>query len=148
MKPAPDHGEPWQSMGDDEIWSDNEDEGTLAVANGCIRERIVTCVNACAGMADPEKEIAELRQALSGRTVSCEQCNTLATENQAMREAIHLAEVALDMADDEVYPPDANCSCHISPPCNDCVNNSQARETKDFIKRALAKLKPFITTKP
>lgn len=68
----------------------------------------------------------------------------LAADNEAMSEAIKLASVALDMADDEVYPPQANCSCHISPPCNDCVDHSQARETKDFIKRALAKLKPFL----
>jgi len=25
-------------------------------------------------------------------------------------------------------PPEANCSCHISPPCNDCVNYSSLRE--------------------
>lgn len=59
-----DYGEPWQPMGDDEIWSDNEDEGTLAVANGCIRERIIASVNACAGMADPAAEIASMREAI------------------------------------------------------------------------------------
>ena len=31
----------------------------------------------------------ELRQALSGRTVSCSNCNALAEENAAMREAIN-----------------------------------------------------------
>ena len=36
-------------------------------------------------MADPTKEIAELRQALSGRTVSCERCNDSAT----LRDQLH-----------------------------------------------------------
>ena len=27
-------------------------------------------------------------------------------------------------------PPDANCSCHISPPCNDCVEWAAIREAK------------------
>lgn len=26
------------------------------------------------------------------------------------------------------YLPDKNCSCHISPPCHDCVTHSYARE--------------------
>jgi hypothetical protein len=42
-----------------------------------------------------EIERDELRAALSGRTVSCGQCNTLATENQAMREAIREAHNAI-----------------------------------------------------
>jgi hypothetical protein len=42
-----------------------------------------------------ERENAALREAISGRTVSCGQCNTLATENQAMREAIREAHNAI-----------------------------------------------------
>ncbi len=30
-------------------------------------------------------------------------------------------------------PPDRSCSCHISPPCNDCVNNSHLRDVLDRI---------------
>ena len=26
------------------------------------------------------------------------------------------------------HPPEGNCSCHISPPCNDCVDYSHVRE--------------------
>jgi hypothetical protein len=36
-------------------------------------------------------------------------------------------------------PPEANCSCHISPPCNDCVDYSGEREAFDFARRALEK---------
>ncbi len=97
--PTPDYGELWTIQeghlstslfdGKGDYFADihelvNEDS-SVAWAKA---ERIVACVNACTGMTDPAKEIAELRAALSGRTVSCGQCNTLATENQAMREAI------------------------------------------------------------
>ena len=37
------------------------------------------------------------------------------------------------------YPPDSNCSCHISPPCGDCVNWSDLREA---ISAATDALKP------
>lgn len=34
---------------------------------------------------------------------------------------------------DYTVVPDANCSCHLSPPCSDCVEYSQIR---DFIEQA------------
>jgi hypothetical protein len=43
-----------------------------------------------------ERENAELRQALSGRTVSCSQCNDAAAKMEAMREAIKFADEALE----------------------------------------------------
>ena len=37
-----------------------------------------------------------------------------------------------------IYVPEANCSCHISPPCEDCIENGAIRENikeiKQFIK--------------
>ena len=36
-------------------------------------------------------------------------------------------------------PPEANCSCHISPPCNDCVDYAGEREAFDFARSALEK---------
>ncbi len=38
-------------------------------------------------------------------------------------------------------PPDSNCSCHISPPCNDCVDFGGEREAFEVAKEALASLK-------
>lgn len=35
------------------------------------------------------------------------------------------------------YIPEANCSCHKSPPCNDCVEYSYVREIKEQVKAAL-----------
>lgn len=38
---------------------------------------------------------------------------------------------------DEVYVPESNCSCHIAPPCNDCVENAGLREIVGTCKRAI-----------
>ncbi len=104
--PTPDYGEPWTIQeghlstslfdGKGAYFADiHELVGEDSSVAWAKAERIVACVNACTGMTDPAKEIAELRSALSGRTVSCGQCNTLATENQAMREAIREAHNAI-----------------------------------------------------
>lgn len=34
-------------------------------------------------------------------------------------------------------PPDANCSCHIRPPCSDCVNYAALREALDLARTAM-----------
>ena len=36
-------------------------------------------------------------------------------------------------------PPKANCSCHLYPPCNDCVENFGLREAFSFADAAIAK---------
>ena len=36
-------------------------------------------------------------------------------------------------------PPDRNCSCHISPPCNDCVDYSGWRDAFEFASSVIAK---------
>lgn len=35
-------------------------------------------------------------------------------------------------------PPESNCSCHISPPCNDCVENSGLREAFEYAEEIIA----------
>lgn len=42
-----------------------------------------------------EKELQEAREALSGRTVSCSQCNEAAGKLEAMREAIQVAHAVI-----------------------------------------------------
>lgn len=44
---------------------------------------------------------------------------------------------ALEAALGELYAPEASCSCHISPPCSDCVEYSSIRSTQDLIRAAL-----------
>jgi len=62
------------------------------------------------------------------------------------QELLKLALEALkDLLDQTEPPPDKNCSCHIAPPCSDCVDYSgvryaieQANKTITTIKEALA----------
>lgn len=38
-------------------------------------------------------------------------------------------------------PPERNCSCHISPPCNDCVDYSGVREAIEYAEKLIAEAK-------
>ena len=50
---------------------------------------------------------------------------------------------------DITHPPEANCSCHISPPCNDCVNHWGTRELIENARAALTKVaKPELAAAP
>ena len=151
---TPDYGEPWQPMGDDEIWSDNEDEGTLAVANGCIRERIVACVNACAGMADPAKEIANLRD-YAGRThelatkvsIVVAQREAKQEELEAMREAIKEAHAALAKASDLLSRAGIEQGTTWEPGQSWIFweDKCSAKNDVESVRNALTKLQPFTT---
>lgn len=35
-------------------------------------------------------------------------------------------------------PPEANCSCHIAPPCSDCVDYAAVREAHEVARAAIA----------
>ncbi len=173
--PTPDYGELWTIQeghlstslldGKGAYFADihelvNEDS-SVAWAKA---ERIVACVNACTGMTDPAKEIAAMREALSGRTVFCERCNDSATlrdqlhricqegfGNQdtiggeaaddyvlrrlkAMREAIREAAIALDYVSNSE-------ECRIF--CADSMDIDSG--AAPMCAEALAKLQPFIT---
>jgi len=45
----------------------------------------------------------------------------------------------LELLVDLVYVPDADCRCHVAPPCNDCVEYSGLREALDAARAAIAK---------
>ena len=56
-----------------------------------------------------------------------------------MKEALKLALEALkDLLDQTETPPDTNCSCHIAPPCNDCVDYSGVRYAIEQANKAIA----------
>lgn len=46
-----------------------------------------------------------------------------------------------DFVENVSEPPDGNCSCHISPPCSDCVDHSYLRELFTNARSAIAKAK-------
>ena len=53
--------------------------------------------------------------------------------------ALKLASLALSEGVEYVdEPPEKNCSCHLSPPCNDCVEHSAVREFFIDARKALA----------
>lgn len=42
---------------------------------------------------------------------------------------------------ENVYVPDANCSCHLAPPCSDCVEHGHIREILSNAKALIAEVK-------
>lgn len=44
-----------------------------------------------------------------------------------------------DLLENMVQPPERNCSCHISPPCGDCVDWGGLREVIECCKSSIAK---------
>lgn len=64
QQPAPDHCEPWQLTTD--FAFDITIRGELAASFDKMKHanRAVSCVNACAGMADPAAEIQAMRTAI------------------------------------------------------------------------------------
>jgi hypothetical protein len=61
--PTPTYGEPWKPLQPDLIY-DSYSHWMADAFNPAIRDRILACINACAGIADPEKEIAAMREAI------------------------------------------------------------------------------------
>lgn len=62
--------------------------------------------------------------------------NNLLAEGQAREKVLMVAIESL--VENVDRPPDANCSCHISPPCNDCVDYGGLREAFEWVDTALA----------
>jgi len=85
--PTPDYGEPWNY---------NYDFDLALTRNGSAGDerRIAECVNACAGMADPAAEIANLKMELDA-SCNAEHLRQVRDENTAMREAIRKAHDAI-----------------------------------------------------
>jgi hypothetical protein len=51
---------------------------------------------------------------------------------KVLRDALETMVEAIDR------PPDSNCSCHIAPPCSDCIDYAHLREAFEFADEALA----------
>jgi hypothetical protein len=71
----------------------------------------------------------------------CDVCD-LQEENKRLARANAALVVALeDLMEATGEPPDRNCSCHISPPCPDCIDYGGWREALENADsaRALAK---------
>lgn len=67
-------------------------------------------------------------------SIAKDEISKLREQNRSLVAALEL------MLERIAEPPEANCSCHISPPCNDCVDYSGEREAFECAKDALASL--------
>jgi hypothetical protein len=129
--PTPTYGEPWKPLQPDLIY-DSYSHWMADAFNPAIRDRILACVNACAGMVDPDKEIAALKQVgIANATMHLEAVDA-AAEIAAMRKAIREAHEALSTC--KGFIEDA----HI-------VEGQWHWEPVRVTTIALAKLKPYTT---
>lgn len=100
--------------------------------------RIVACVNACEGLTTEYLETDGLPE-FAGKTLCADMVQQEIERVTAQRDQLL---VALELLMERIpEPPDANCSCHISPPCNDCVDYAGEREAFEFAKEAISKVK-------
>jgi len=63
-----------------------------------------------------------------------------ATMNEAA-DRIEQLEAVLEFVRESLYAPEPNCSCHISPPCQDCIDHSLTREILETARAALGEKK-------
>lgn len=68
-----------------------------------------------------------VRNHLSALPALCAEVEALQRQVGLLRETLGRAEEYLPM------PPERNCSCHLSPPCCDCVDNSDLRDLHETI---------------
>jgi hypothetical protein len=99
----------------------------------------------CLGQAvmNLQETAVEIRDALQAQNQMAIEVRDLMESNQATAETSgnSLAIAADHLLDCMHAPPDPNCSCHISPPCNDCVDHAYVRDAIQGVKDALAAYK-------
>jgi hypothetical protein len=94
--PTPDYGEPWKVGRMDRPMEDRHGHDPLMLHS--TASRAVFCVNACAGMADPAKEIANLKMELDA-SCNAEHLRQVRDENKAIKRAIQTAYESLEGLD-------------------------------------------------
>lgn len=83
---------------------------------------------AAAMLAEKARRDAVVQQ--SSTTDNAAKVAELQAANKELVEALDSLEVWGDELGANVNPPSRNCSCHINPPCNDCVDFTGQREAK------------------
>lgn len=61
--------------------------------------------------------------------------NYINRKYEALKKRLLNFKGTLEEVADNTYVPEANCSCHISPPCSDCVENGAIRENINEIRQ-------------
>jgi len=65
--------------------------------------------------------------------------NLMAETRNALPALLAVVEAAEELSDND-DTPEPNCSCHLCPPCNDCVTYAGKREIMATMKAALRAL--------
>ena len=145
MNSTPDYGEPWSAderPQHDAIFTKDSTPLCLMFCRGGFAKRAAACVSACAGMADPEKEITSLlgeRDCLNRELsdicrvadahTADEACEVILAMREAIREAAHALAYVSNFEGCRVFCADSmDIDSHAAPMCA----------------AALAKLQPFI----
>ena len=88
--------------------------------------------------ADHEYLTSQISE-LEASPVSEEALDILRSKIAKQSAALKLASLALSEGVEYVEePPEKNCTCHLAPPCNDCVDHSAVREFFIDARKALA----------
>lgn len=110
--------------------------------------RIVACVNACAGL--PTDALERGRVVVVTATKFPEppikitdglDIETFVVDHKTAEQRDLLLSALEFLMERIEQPPEPNCSCHISPPCNDCVENAGVREAFEFATGAISKVR-------
>ncbi|HEX5362379.1 MAG TPA: hypothetical protein VFW49_15035 [Fluviicoccus sp.] len=128
--------------------------------------RIVACVNACEGISTEYLETTGLPE-FAGKTLCADmvqaELDAMTKQRDQLQQLVdaQVQDIGNGMAllhrmkverDNLLYalqmmleripePPEANCSCHLSPPCNDCIEYGGEREAFESAKEAIAAVK-------
>lgn len=94
--------------------------------------RIVACVNACAQITTDELESIPSNGGMLGPR---DDVARIAKQRNELLAALEL------MLERIAEPPQSNCSCHLSPPCADCIDFGGEREAFEEAKAVIASVK-------
>ena len=111
VKSTPDYGEPWSAderPQHDALFIKDSTPLCLMFRKGGFAQRASACVNACAGMADPAKEISAMREAI----------------REAVR-TINLAKNSLHIASDPKVKAQWSENCMENKLCNSALAKLQ-----------------------
>ena len=90
-----------------------------------------------------EAEVEKLTATLASyardvATLERERDEARAEAERLRKYAQSLAAAVEGFIENVARPPEQNCSCHLSPPCDDCVDYASLREAFEFADAALA----------
>jgi uncharacterized coiled-coil protein SlyX len=87
--------------------------------------------------AELEQKLATAEKQISIELIDAYQAQQETIESLNLRVA-RLVDALNELTEMVEEPPDRNCSCHISPPCSDCVEYSGLREALQQSRSALS----------